>query len=411
MRLFSRIGFELVRMAALLGLAVATVWPLRVAVADHLAQSLTTEGLERAIGWNPGESVNYIRLSALVGWSDPQKALELLQATVALNPLDWRTWIDMALRRELGGDFAGAERDLIRASEVNRQYQPRWSLTNFYYRRGDIGHFWLWAQRAADVVEGDSSPLFRLCDQVENEAGPSQRLTLRDPVVRANYLSYLLQGKSSEPIAAAARQVLRDGRDSDVPVLLTACDRLLEDRMVGQALELWNGLARTNRIPYGPFVSADAAEITNGVFAHPPTSQGFDWRVPENDGVSSIAEDAEGGLRLVFSGRQMEVCRTLWQYVPVQENSHYELEYRYSTAGIANGAGLAWTVEYPGAAPITTMTSPIPSAGNLSSRVVTFDTPAGTHLVRVGLEYRRAPGTTRIEGRIVLMHVGLRHTG
>jgi hypothetical protein len=40
-----------------------------------------------------------------------------------------------------------------------------------------------------------------------------------------------------------------------------------------------------------------------------------------------------------------------------------------------------------------------------------FTTPPGCRLVRIALQYRRAPGTTRIEGSVVLRRAGLKKVG
>ena len=215
------------------------------------------------------------------------------------------------------------------------------------------------------------------------------------------------QGALIQPVA---RRLLIDNRESDVPILLSACDRLLELQNIGQAIAVWNGLSGARRIPYGP-LSPDDAGVTNGAFSSTPTSQGFDWRVPETTGVNAVREDATGGIRLIFSGRQPESCAPLSQYILVRENAHYELEYLYKTSGIADGSGLSWNIEYTDVRQTTNTTARIVSDEKGGTLVLPFDTPPGCHLARLSLTYRRAPGTTRIEGNIVLRHVRLRRAG
>ncbi len=101
----------------------------------------------------------------------------------------------------------------------------------------------------------------------------------------------------------------------------------------------------------------------------------------------------------------------LSQFIPVRENAHYEVEYRYSTSDIADGSGISWKVEFTDVRQEVGTTSAIPSSEKEDSRLLSFDTPPGCRLVRLGLAYQRAPGTTRIEGRIVLRQVRLRTAG
>jgi tetratricopeptide (TPR) repeat protein len=409
-KLLGAIAFELARIAALVGLAAAAAWSFRVAVSDYYASAVTVSGLEQAIAWSPSQSLNYVRLSALITDTDAGKAEKLLQQAVALNPLDSRSWIDLALRHEMNGSLSVAEQELLRAAGTDRQYLPRWSLANFYFRRGDDTRFWLWARSASAMLYGDPRPLFRLCDAVTADANLIERLGLRDPDIRASYLSFVLARNQGELIPPVTQRLLTDNRESDVPILLAACDRLLELQNVGEAIVVWNGLSAARRIPYGR-LSPDSAGVTNSAFSSTPTSQGFDWRVPDIGGVNTVREDAAGGIRLIFSGRQPESCAPLSQFIPVRENTHYELEYLYNTSGIADGSGLSWNIEYMDVRQPANTTAEIASDEKGATRVMPFDTPPGCHSARLSLTYRRAPGTTRIEGNIVLRQVRLRPAG
>lgn len=411
MKLLGMILLGLAQGAALIGLAAAGAWSFRVAVADHLASTETASGLEQAIAQSPGQSLNYVRLSALLSETDPRRAVALLQTAVALNPLDSRSWIDLGLRREMDGDLALAERDLLRAASVDRQYLPRWSLANYYFRRGDAPRFWGWARQAVEMLYGDPEPLFRLCRGVDEDANLVERLALPRPDVRAQYLAYLLRRSKADLIHPVAQRVLSDGREADVPVLLAACDRLLELQRVDEAIGVWDRLAAGRQTPYGRMSMPGGDAITNGSFSSAPSSHGFDWRVPDTNGVSNAREDEQGGMRLTFSGSQPEACVPLSQLIPVTEATRYRVEYRYSTSKLADNSGLAWQLQFAGGSEAEPITAPIPAEEKEGTRVLWFDTPPGCRLVRLSLAYRRATGTTRIEGRIVLKQVRMSRAG
>lgn len=396
------------RFAALAGLALAALWSFRAAAADQCLRATTLEGTERAIQWAPNQSENYVWLSAEVSDTNPRRAEQALRQAVALNPQDARSWVDLALRREAEGDLQQAERYLLHAADTDRQYLPRWSLANFYFRNNDLDRFWVWAKRAAEMLYGDPTPLFRLCGEVSEDGNLVERLGLRRPDVRASYLNYLLARDHADLIQPVTQRLLSDSREEDVPLLLVACDRILELGRADEALEVWNRLATSKRIPYAALAASARATVTNDAFSTVPISHGFDWRVPDIIGVSMAREDESGGLRVTFSGRQPEACMPLSQFIPVVENTHYDLEYRYSTLDIANGSGLAWRAKFTDVRQATEVTSAIPSSDKEDSRLWAFDTPPGCRLVRLGLTYQRAPGTTRIEGRIVLRQVRLR---
>jgi len=64
------------------------------------------------------------------------------------------------------GRLQEAERCLLEAARRSRKYEPRWALTNFYFRRGRAEEFRRWAGEAVKISYGDLTPLFDLCRQV-----------------------------------------------------------------------------------------------------------------------------------------------------------------------------------------------------------------------------------------------------
>jgi hypothetical protein len=215
--------------------------------------------------------------------------------------------------------------------------------------------------------------------------------------------------------------VLEANRSEDVPLLMTACDRMVEDAQPGQALAIWNQLAAHGRIPFGTLDPAQGRSLTNGEFAIAPTSRGFDWRLPGVEGVSSAREEDQPGLRLTFSGRQPESCEALVQYLPVLEKESFELRFVYQTSGIPAGSGLSWRLtdvnwgrslvfgkageDGKVVGDVTGLSAEVEARGKLA-----FVAPAGCRFVRLALTYQRATGTTRIEGYIILRRMTLSRT-
>ena len=393
--------------AALAGLSAAAGWSLRVAWADFLAQQETLEATQEALRWTPDQAAYYFRLGVLT--ADPARSIAALERAVALNPWDAGSWIELGLRLEADGKVDRAEQCLLRAAEADHQYLPRWTLTNFYFRRNDAEKFWTWSKSSAEMVYGDATPLFRLCGQLTEDGDLIERIGIERPEVRANYVSYLIDRGRTDVILPAVRKVLQGNREVDVPMMMAACDRLLDSKRVEEAMEVWNHLAERHRIPFG-VVSGTGATLTNGTFSTAPTSHGFDWRLPATDGVSASSEEPPPGLRLTFSGQQPESCEVLAQFVPVREKTAYELKFAYRTPGIRPGTGLRWRVidaSSGGAlAEGESLSSEEEQAG-----VVSFRTPTGCRLARIALEYKRTAGTTRITGFVVLRGTDIRPGG
>jgi tetratricopeptide (TPR) repeat protein len=396
-----RFAAAVLTIAALGGMGVAAVWTVRAAVADYEAGRETTAATEKAISWMPNEAAHYFRLALLVSDEQPERAIDALRRAVALNPWKAEYWIELGLRYEGNGDNAAAERCFLRAASVDNQYLPRWTLANYYFRRGESAKFWRSARQAAQMAYGDASPLFRLCDAMPEPGDLIDRLEIRSPAIRASYVSYLLAHGRTDVAGGAARRLIESPREADIPLALAACDRMLNERRTEDALDIWNRLSAAGRIPFKSLSPADGRALTNGRFLVMPISHGFDWRLANVGGVAASGEGKDGGLRLAFSGRQPERCAPLWQMAPVIENREYEFRCAYRTSAIAAGAGLRWLAyDANGGAPLAVSDSLSSERGG--EAVLRFRTPDQCRLVRLALGYERAKGTTRIEGEIVV---------
>jgi len=402
MKLGKWVGWGLAAAGAA-GAAAGTWWTVRAATADWYFGHETAEGARRAWGMEPGRAEYAVRLALLTGDEDPGGARRLLERAVELKPADAKMWIELGLRYEAEGEGGKAEGCLLRAAEESRRYLPRWTLANYYFRRGDTEGFWKWAREAAAMAYGDPLPLYRLCGKVEEDGRLIERLGIRKAAMRAGYLEYLAEQGRIDLAAGASRAVLEDGREEDVGLLLAACDRMLEAKRPEDAAAVWNGLADARRIPYG---RAGEGKLVNGDFANAPGSHGFDWRLSGAQGIAAAREERGDGLRLTFSGAQPENCEALGEVAQAAEGTGYRLKWRYRTRGIAEGTGLGWQVTAAESGQVlgagASLSSEQDTAGQLD-----FRTPRGCRMVRVALAYRRAEGTVRVEGYVVLRGVEL----
>ena len=382
-------------------------WTVRMALADYRFRQQTVSGAQAAIRLEPDSAGYYVRLAALTQDSDPAGSTAALERAVALNPWDSPSWVELGLRAEAAGDLADAERSLLRAASVDKQFLPKWSLVNYYFRRDNSERFWFWAHEAIGMAYDDLAPLFALCWRIANDGVLiEQKLDIRNADPEASYLTYLTGQNRIEPMARAAERVLACNRATDSAALLAACDRFIADGLSSPALRIWNQLSNLHRIPYGVLAPESGRSLTDGDFAMFPIAQGFDWRLPDVGGVAALLDDRPAGLRISFSGGQPEDCEVLTQVLPVMENANYELRFLYRTSGIAPETGLRWRVTDFNGAKILAEGGSLASESERDDRLA-FRTPASSGLARLTLTYRRALGTTRIEGFILLRKLQL----
>jgi len=396
--------------AALVGLAVAAAFSIRAGWADYRMRQETVDSTRRAIALMPGQAEYHARLAWLVADTDPRMAGDALRRAVALNPWDARSWIELGLSAEASGDNATSIQCLLRAAAVDTKFLPRWTLANYYFRHDDVAMFWYWTRQAAAMVYGDALAMFRLCGKVAEDGRLIDRLEIRNPDVRAGYLAYLLDQNRMDLIAPAVHLLLQQKREADVPLLLSACERLLAARRVDQAVEIWNRLADAGHVAFRTPAGDGRQFLANGSFTVTPTSLGFDWRLPVVEGISASREEDPLGLRLTFSGTEPEDCEALVQFVPLRPKTPYQLSFAFRTQGIPDAAGLAWRIADAAAGTVLREGPSLASEPDTQVHL-SFETPAECRLVRLSLRYRRAPGTTRMEGFLVLRNVTLEPLG
>src|SRR5262249_5781113 len=151
----------------------------------------------------------------------------------------------------------------------------------------------------------------------------------------ADYLNHLLNDGRTDLIMPAARKVLEGGRESDVALLMSACDRLLAKANAPDALEIWNGLTRAQSIPFTVLDPTRGSILTDSRFEATSIASGFAWKMPAAAGVTASVEDPGGGLRITFSGSEPEQCEVLAQVIPVEGQTDYELKWLFRTSQIA----------------------------------------------------------------------------
>jgi hypothetical protein len=363
--------------AALAALGVAVWFSIVLARADFYFRRSTPQTVERAIEITP-RNTEYLTLRALELDYEGADSRALTEKVAALNPYSSAPRIRLGLAAELSGDAAGAERWLLDAARVDHQFEPRWTLENFYFRAGKPDEFWEWMRAALDVSYGDRTPAFDLCWRVTGD--PNEILDRAIPDrhdVTASYLIFLSQKAKGLPGTARKLAAFHDA--SDLPLLLGVCDQLIAAHDPA-ALDIWQ---LTGHSP--------PSGIVNGDFATPPSNHGFDWRFVASPGVTS------NGSRIALSGRQPESCSLLQQTLSLGAGTHYRLQWESRTSGIKTPSGLSWRIAGQHAA--------LAPSENWTPGEMTFTVDDRFPLLE--LVYQRPLGESRAEGNVELRHVRL----
>jgi len=330
----------------------------------------------------------YLLLRALQMDYDGADSTALLVRAARLNPLSSAPRIRLGLAAETRGDFQLAEKWLLDAARVDRQFEPRWTLANFYFRGERPPEFWKWMRAALEVSYGDRRLAFDLCWRVSQDADEvlARAIPAQHDVVAAD-LSYVLDQRH-DAVGPVALKLVALRNASDVPLLEIACDVLLDSGRIEEARELWGQLGHKQ-----------AGLMTNGDFAAEPRGHGFDWRPAHSPGTTDIP--LAGSHRILFSGRQPESCELLRQIVALEPGKWYTLGWEARTQGFASPTGIEWSA---GAA-----RGVVETAENWRAGSVEFK--AAAPLMPITLGYQRPMGQARAEGSIEIRRISLSKKG
>jgi hypothetical protein len=386
-------------------MACLSYWPLRQAWADHLAHSTGADTIAQGARLSPGDADIRLKLASAqqAAGADDTQALE---AAAALDPLNADALTRLGLDAEMHGNLPTAERRLLEAADVSRQFAPRWALANYYFRRGDQVHFWPWAQEALTIGHGDLNPVFWLCWNMSQDAGlifaraiPERALVLNQ------YLGFLLAEDRLPASVQPAAKLAALATPGDQKALLDWCNRELDAGAVAPALQIWNTLCARRLLPYAP-IDRDRAPLTDGGFRSAPLGGGFAWRLTQLQGVTLGRNRSPQYLWVSFSGDQPENCVPLVQFVPVTPGAAYSLSYDYQTSELPAASGLRWSV-FDGCTETDLANgSPWLSSPDWKHAEVRFAAPAGG-LVRLALSSQRLAGAVRIDGTLELRDVSM----
>jgi len=402
---------HLMTLAVLAALAAASYWAARLAWADSLFRTDSEASVKSAVRLVPANAEYHARLAAIIEGSGEAGTEGELRQAVSLNPRLASAWVELGLHAENAGDLAGAEDCLLRAARADRTYSTSWTLANFYFRHEQRQKFWPVVRRAllmGDVQAYDPAPLFRLCWKLTRDPDTILERAIPDVgAVESRYLQFLVQENLAPAAEPVTERVVALSGEHDLGAVFDYCDRLIAAGDAERAIHAWNALCWRTLRGYRPLQPEAGVSLTNADFSVEPVAHGFDWRLPQTDGVTVERGGLPPRLWITLDGHEPETCDLVEQVLALAPGRKYRLRFKYQTDGVVMQSGLRWRLM-----DVTRRTEIATDATDLSSELETattvrFTAPSDIRLARLVLAYRRAPGTVRIDGRISVSEVAL----
>jgi hypothetical protein len=374
-------------------------WSIQAAVADSLYRRDTPESLQASVSLAPGSALSHRLLAEHMEGLGQDPDAEFT-AAASLSPRDSQFWIRLGFRAEVEGNNSLAENYLMRAAAVDRMFNPRWALMNYYFRRGaaldKTALFWLWSERATAMSYGDTTPLFRLWWEETQDEDLIEKHLPENHDIRVKYLSFLAANNRLDRAGKLARQVAQFVDQPDVPRLVDYCERVATTDSPS-AVAVWNTLSARKLIPYAPLDPAKGAIVTNGDFAIQAIPEGFDWRFPPFDGVSIAPTADSPGIVIRMSGNEPEDCTPLLQTIPVVPGARYRIAWEYRLPDAEGISGLRWEVA-------DTASPDLATEKGWKTGELVFESGARSS-VNLMLHYKRPFAATRAEGSVAIRRV------
>jgi hypothetical protein len=400
-------------------LILAAFWSVRLARADYDAAQPDAPSVMRATRLASTSANYWLRSAATLELDHPDDpAVDAnLDKALALNPRFTEAWLARAVRAEIRWRLTAAERDYLAAAEIDHMYKPAWALANFYLRQNQAEQFWRYARKCLEIVEPrrlepasyNPAPVFELAWQVSHNADEiRRRLIPPRHFILVDYLDYLAEHNLADAGSDVAMDLAAYGDPGDNYFLLNFCDRLINQAKGKSAMAIWNAMVDHQTERAERLDPVHGASLTNGDLKRPFERVGFDWRLLRAEGVLENHFPDTGEVRFEFSGDQPEGILLLYQSVPVVPGQAYRFTFRYRTTAMEHAQGLSWQVwDYAGQRlmPMTCKLTPHPewSEGEAALAI-----PPGVSIIRLGLVYQRATGSTRIQGTAAFTRFALK---
>ena len=314
--------------------ALAAWWSIRLARADAAFRQRTPAEVARAIELEP-ENGEYLAALALQAEYSGQDSTPLLEEIARLNPRSSAPRIRLGLAAELRGDTNTAERWLKEAFSVDRQFETRWTLANFYFRQGQPDEFWTWMKSALEMSYGDRVAAFDLCWQRRRTTGRDSRPG-HSGSPRSGGFVFGLRPESPSPggdrrCGASPRKNSHSRRSAAALRRDRCVPGCRADRRAASVAGSRKSPARRNH----------SSEFRGA--AHRPWIRLDLCRNARSD---SPRLSTSPGHRIRFNGQQPESCELLRQVVAgLRPGAAYTLHWESRTQGMASPTGLTWRID------------------------------------------------------------------
>jgi len=389
----------LIKVVLILLLLVAGIWSYFV-VRWYLGNTL-------AEYFNPAESnFDAASLATSLAPNDPMthwRAAEVLQKklpldqqgaavaeyqkAVELSPNDYRYWMTLGTAYERAGEVSKGEEALKHAITLAPSYSfPHWYLGNLLLRAGRYDEAFAELRVASKEDSELQSQLFGLAFAVYGDDLESMKNAVGEkPSDRAAFALNLLAAKHFAEGLKVWDSLSNDDKAANRKTAKNMIDTLRINYRFHDALKIWNDSMPTE-------YRSELDNVFDGGFEK-HISYGpeivFGWQVNNNPQMQIAIDpdkshDGRRSLKLLFEARANLEAVNVFEAVPVEPGSEYDLEWYVSTKDLVTGSAPGVDVLDPRTNGVLVAATPAPTGTNDWTKMTTsFKTGDTTEAVFV----------------------------
>jgi tetratricopeptide (TPR) repeat protein len=381
-------------------------YSLLFARADSYYRDDNLASVQTAARLVPGNAAYRLLLGEMLEAEGANPDAEL-ETAARLSPHESIYWIRLAFRAEVERKYEESERYLAEAYSVDRGFDPRWALMNYYFRRGREREFWSYARQAFDMSYGNLDPVFRLCLAMNDDPSVTRNVIPPRREITFAFLKYLVQHQRVQAASSIAAELAPAAEPEELPLFMDYCDKQMTNDN-RSSLTVWNALCRRRLIPFSELNPERGLIVTDGDFSVEPLQQGFDWKYGAVDGIAVSPINATQGISIGISGKEPDTATLIGEEVPLTPGKRYLLSYTYRLIGGQPDSGVEWVLQgtgqndTPPGAPIAT--SSVFSATDWTTAQMPF-LAGQRNIATLILQYRRLPATLRWKGTVQIRRI------
>jgi hypothetical protein len=321
-------------------------WYLGNTFAEYFDPAATNFDIARlAVSMGPNDPLTHWRLAEVLQADlSPDKQAEAIaeyQKAVTLSPNDYRFWTSLGVAYERTGEKDKAQQALQRAVDLAPSYAyPHWFLGNLFLRNGRYDEAFA-ELRIAGKANAELQPqLFSLAWQVYGpEAEAMKRAVGESAADRAAFALYLISQQHYEEGLRIWNDLGTEDKKANLNTASEIIASLRKAFRFHDALKVWNDSSPDEYHTQIDQVFDDGFEK--------PVSYGpdivFGWQVNASSQMQIGIDQARShsgsrSLKLVFQVRQNLEAVNVFQLVPVQPNTEYEVEWYLTTDNLVSGS-------------------------------------------------------------------------